>query len=115
MAELIDESAHVSLTQAAAARVRWIAERQGKLPRLRLAVEGGGCSGFTYRYGLADDVEADDSVTSTDGVELVVDAMSLDLLRGSRIDYVESLGGASFQVTNPNAASGCGCGASFAV
>lgn len=105
----------VTLSPAAAARVRAIAERQGKPPRLRLAVDGGGCSGFTYRFGLADAAEPDDSVTETEGAELVVDAVSLDLLRGSVIDFVESLGGASFQVTNPNASAGCGCGASFAV
>jgi iron-sulfur cluster assembly accessory protein len=105
----------VSLTPAAACRVRAIAERQKVAPRLRLAVEGGGCSGFTYRFALADTLEPDDSVTDTDGAELVVDSISLDLLRGSEVDYVESLGGASFQVRNPNAASGCGCGSSFAI
>jgi iron-sulfur cluster insertion protein len=105
----------VSLTPAAARRVLAIAERQGAAPRLRLAVEGGGCSGFTYRFALADTLDADDSLTGTDGAELVVDAVSLDLLRGSEVDYVESLGGASFQVRNPNAASGCGCGSSFAI
>ena len=64
---------------------------------------------------MADGVDAADSVTATDGVELVVDDVSLDLLRGSAVDFVESLGGASFQVTNPNAAAGCGCGSSFAI
>lgn len=105
----------VTLTPAAARRVLAIAERQKAAPRLRLAVDGGGCSGFTYRFALADSIEADDSVTDTDGAALVVDAISLDLLRGSEVDFVESLGGASFQVRNPNAASGCGCGASFAI
>jgi iron-sulfur cluster assembly accessory protein len=105
----------ISLSPSAAARVLAIAARQNKPPRLRLAVDGGGCSGFTYRFALADTVETDDSVSATDGAELVVDAISLDLLRGSEVDYVESLGGASFQVRNPNAASGCGCGASFAI
>lgn len=105
----------VALTQAAAARVLAIAAKQGKPARLRLAVDGGGCSGFTYRFALADAAEADDHVAITDGAELLVDSISLDLLRGSRVDFVESLGGASFQVTNPNAASGCGCGASFSI
>lgn len=105
----------VSLTASAAARVRMIADKQGAPARLRLSVEGGGCSGFTYKFGMADAVEPDDSVTATDGVELLVDSISLDLLRGSAVDYVESLGGASFQVTNPNAAAGCGCGSSFAI
>lgn len=105
----------ISLTPAAARRVAQIAEKQGRSPTLRLSVEGGGCSGFQYRFGLADDVADDDFTTMTDDVKLVVDSVSLDLLRGSAVDFVESLGGASFQVTNPNAAAGCGCGASFAI
>lgn len=105
----------VTLSESAAARVAWIAARQGKPAILRLSVEGGGCSGFQYRYGLADAVEADDIVTAQGDVRLVVDPVSLELIEGSQIDYVESLGGSAFQVTNPQAASGCGCGASFAV
>ena len=105
----------VALTESAAARVAVIATKLGKPAILRLAVEGGGCSGFQYRFGLSDSVEADDSVTEQDGVQLVVDNFSLDLIEGSAVDYVESLGGAAFKVTNPNAASGCGCGASFSV
>lgn len=105
----------IALTSAAAARIAAIARRQGKPAILRLSVEGGGCAGFQYRFGLADQVEAEDQTTIQDGVTLVVDETSLDLVRGSAVDYVESLGGASFQVTNPNAASGCGCGTSFSV
>lgn len=107
--------AQIDLTESAAARVAFIAQKQGKPAILRLSVEGGGCSGFQYRFGLADSVEAEDLVSETSGVKLVVDPMSLDLLDGSAVDYVESLGGAAFRVTNPNAASGCGCGASFSV
>ena len=105
----------VSLTPAAAARVAAIAGKQGKPAILRLSVEGGGCSGFQYKFDLADDAETDDSVSETDGVRLVVDPVSLDLIAGSTVDFVESLGGAAFKVDNPNAASGCGCGSSFAV
>ena len=105
----------VQLTQAAAARVAAIAVRQGKPAILRLGVDGGGCAGFQYRFGLADAVEPDDHVTARDGVTLVVDSISHDLLDGSAVDYVENLGGAAFRVTNPNAASGCGCGSSFSV
>lgn len=105
----------VTLTKSAAARIRAIAERQGKPARLRLSVEGGGCSGFSYVFGLADDVAGDDIVSERDGVQLVVDAVSLDLLNGAEVDYVESLGGSAFRVTNPNATAGCGCGSSFAV
>lgn len=107
--------ADVTLTQAAAARVAAIAERQGKPAILRLSVEGGGCSGFQYRFGLEDSIANDDSVARTDTATLVVDAMSLDLVRGCRVDFVETLGGTAFRVDNPNAASGCGCGSSFAV
>ncbi len=109
------QAADITLTPAAAKRVAAIAARQQKPAILRLAVEGGGCSGFQYRFGLADAPEADDLVTETDGVALVVDAISLDLVRGSAVDFVESLGGSAFQVTNPNAASGCGCGSSFSI
>ena len=105
----------ISLSPSAATRVATIARRQGKPPILRLAVDGGGCAGFTYRFGLADEVEAEDVISERDGVTLIVDPVSIDLLRGSVVDFVESLGGASFQVTNPNAASGCGCGTSFSI
>lgn len=105
----------ISLTPSAAARVAWIAQKQSKPAILRLAVEGGGCSGFQYRFGLADDVDSDDTTVETDGVKLVVDAMSLDLVRGAAVDYVEDLGGSAFKVTNPNAAAGCGCGSSFSI
>ena len=105
----------VDLTPSAAARVAAIAAKQGKPAILRLSVDGGGCSGFQYRFGLADAVAAEDLVSQTDGVTLVVDPISLDLVDGAAVDYVESLGGAAFRVTNPNAASGCGCGASFSV
>lgn len=105
----------IILTPNAAKRVAAIAEKQGKAAILRLAVEGGGCSGFQYRFGLADGIEADDIAVEEAGVTLVVDEVSLDLVRGSAVDFVESLGGSAFQVTNPNAASGCGCGSSFSV
>ena len=111
----MNRPSEVLLSPSAAARVAAIAQRQGKAPILRLAVEGGGCAGFSYRFGLADGVEAEDLSAERDGVTLVVDEMTHDLVKGGAVDYVESLGGASFQVTNPNAASGCGCGSSFSV
>ena len=106
---------HISLTESAARRVAWIAARQSKPAILRLAVDGGGCAGFTYKFDLADAAEDEDSVSETDGVKLVVDPMSLELVKGSAVDFVEDLGGAAFRVTNPNAQSGCGCGSSFSV
>ena len=105
----------IALTPAAAARVAAIAQRQNKPAVLRLSVDGGGCSGFQYKFGLADAPEESDTVAETDGVRLVVDDISLDLVRGCSVDYVESLGGAAFRVENPQAASGCGCGTSFAI
>jgi iron-sulfur cluster insertion protein len=105
----------VDLTDAAAARVAVIAGKQGKPAILRLSVDGGGCAGFQYRFGLAEVVEADDAVAEVNGVRLVVDPISLDLVRGSAVDFVENMGGAAFRVTNPNAASGCGCGTSFSI
>ena len=111
----MSDTQDIALTPSAAARVAAIAERQGKPAILRLSVDGGGCAGFQYRFGLADAVEGDDLSVVQGGVTLVVDEISLDLVRGSAVDFVESLGGASFQVTNPNAASGCGCGTSFSV
>ena len=107
--------AAIELTPAAATRVAAIAARQGKPAILRLSVDGGGCSGFQYRFGLADAVDAADAVAAVDGVTLVVDPVSLDLVQGARVDFVESLGGAAFRVDNPQAASGCGCGSSFAI
>ena len=105
----------ILLTDNAAKSVAAIALRQSKPAILRLAVDGGGCAGFTYKFELAEAAEDDDLVTENAGVKLVVDPMSLDLVRGSAVDFVEDLGGASFKVTNPNAASGCGCGSSFSV
>ena len=105
----------IILTESAARRVAWIAARQDKPAILRLAVDGGGCAGFTYTFELADEPQGDDAVAETDGVRLVVDPVSLDLVKGSAVDFVEDLGGAAFKVTNPNAQSGCGCGSSFSV
>ena len=105
---------HIQLTEAAARRVVAIAARQHRPPILRLSVDGGGCAGFTYKFELGEMAEGD-AVAETDGVQLIVDPVSLDLVQGSAVDFVEDLGGSAFKVTNPNAASGCGCGSSFSV
>jgi iron-sulfur cluster assembly accessory protein len=105
---------NLTLTPSAAKRVAMIAEKQAKPAVLRLAVDGGGCAGFSYRFALGEPEEGD-TVAETEGVRLVVDPVSLDLLDGSEIDYVEDLGGSAFKVKNPNAASGCGCGSSFGI
>ena len=111
---LASVTGHIQLTEAAATRVAAIAARQGKAPILRLSVDGGGCAGFSYKFELGELGEGD-SVAETGGVQLVVDPVSLDLVDGSAVDFVEELGGSAFRVTNPNAASGCGCGSSFSV
>ena len=105
----------LTLTEAAATRVGAIARKQVRPAILRLSVEGGGCSGFQYKFDLADAAEAEDAVSETGGVKLVIDPMSLELVEGSTVDFVESLGGAAFKVENPNAAAGCGCGSSFGI
>jgi len=82
---------------------------------LRIAVSGGGCSGFQYGLSFDDQRNEDDFVFERDGVAVIVDDVSLDLLTGAEVDFVEDLMGASFQIRNPNAASSCGCGNSFSV
>lgn len=109
------EAAAITLSPSAAARVAAIAQKQGKPAILRLSVEGGGCSGFQYKFGLAAAPEADDCVAETEGVQLVIDPVSLDLVSGCTVDYVESLGGSAFRVENPMATAGCGCGSSFSI
>jgi iron-sulfur cluster insertion protein len=111
----MSDAPDIDLSPAAAQRVAAIAAKQGKPAMLRLSVDGGGCAGFQYVFGLADAVAEDDVTAVRDGVTLVVDSISLDLVRGAMVDYVESLGGAAFKVENPQAASGCGCGSSFSI
>src|SRR3954447_26614251 len=87
----------ITLTENAAKRVAWIAARQHQPAILRLAVDGGGCAGFTYKFELAPEAESGDEVVETDGVRLVVDPVSLELVKGSAVDFVEDLGGAAFR------------------
>ena len=104
------------ITPRAAAQVAEIAVREGKPGGgLRLAVDAGGCSGFQYRFGIEDAPAADDLVIEGEAARVFVDPVSLDLLAGSELDWNEALIGAHFVVRNPQAASGCGCGASFAL
>lgn len=106
----------VHLTENAAKRINVLKAMDGKDGlMLRLAVSGGGCSGFSYDFSLDDQRHEDDHLFEDFGVTLVVDETSLDLLAGSTVDYVEELIGAAFSVKNPNASSTCGCGTSFAV
>ncbi|MDB5467914.1 MAG: HesB/YadR/YfhF family protein [Phenylobacterium sp.] len=105
----------VSLSPAAARRIRAIGQAEGREVMLRVAVEGGGCSGFQYQFDLVDASEPDDLKIERDGAAALVDVVSLALLKGSEIDFVDELAGAEFRVRNPNAKSSCGCGVSFSI
>ena len=108
-------SSDVTLSDRAARRIRAIGEAEGRPMMLRVAVEGGGCSGFQYQFDLVDSSEADDLRVERDGAAALVDAVSLALLKGSEIDFVDELAGAEFRIRNPNAKSSCGCGVSFSI
>ncbi|HEY8574562.1 iron-sulfur cluster insertion protein ErpA [Phenylobacterium sp.] len=105
----------VTLSERAAKRIRAIGEAEGRAVMLRVAVEGGGCSGFQYQFDLVEAAQADDLRIERDGAAALVDEMSLVLLKGSEIDFVDELAGAEFRVRNPNAKSSCGCGVSFSI
>ena len=106
----------VELTSSAAARVATLAENEGN-PNLMLRVQilGGGCSGFQYDIGFADQQNADDQVFETDGVKMLIDETSLPFLEGAKVDFVQELIGSTFRIDNPNASSACGCGSSFSL
>lgn len=105
----------ISVSASAAKRINAIVADEPTNKILRVSVEGGGCSGFQYRFDLVDAQEDDDLVIERDGATVVVDAMSQPFLEGAEIDYVQELIGASFKINNPNATASCGCGTSFAV
>ncbi len=105
----------ITLSSAAARRINAIAMAEGRPLMLRVAVDGGGCSGFQYRFDLVDAAEDDDLKVERDGAAAVVDSVSLDLLVGSEIDFADELAAAEFRVRNPNAKSSCGCGVSFSI
>jgi iron-sulfur cluster assembly accessory protein len=108
-------TADLSLSPAAAQRLHAISAAEGRPVMLRVAVEGGGCSGFQYQFDLVDAAQPDDLRVERDGAAALVDEMSLVLLKGSEIDFVDELAGAEFRVRNPNARSSCGCGVSFSI
>jgi len=105
----------LTLSENAARRIKAIASSEGRPLMLRVAVDGGGCSGFQYRFDLVDTVEDDDLKVERDDAVALVDVVSLVLLKGSEIDFVDELAGAEFRVRNPNAKSSCGCGVSFSI
>lgn len=105
----------LTLSPAAAKRIQAIGAKEGRPVMLRVAVEGGGCSGFQYLFDLVDQVQPDDLKVERDGAAALVDVVSLALLKGSEIDFVDELAGAEFRIRNPNAKSSCGCGVSFSI
>jgi iron-sulfur cluster assembly accessory protein len=102
-------------TDAAKKRVAEILRAEPEGSWLRISVNGGGCSGFQYSFDIAPQTEPDDLILARDEARIAVDAVALDFLKGSRIDFVDDLMGSSFRVDNPNAVAACGCGSSFAV
>jgi len=110
------EERQIVVTESAARRIAMLrAQEQVENAFLRIAVSGGGCSGFQYGFTFDDQRNEDDFLFERDGVAVVVDDVSLGLLNGAEVDFVEDLMGASFQIRNPNAASSCGCGNSFSI
>lgn len=112
----MSEASQIVLSASAARRVAQLIAQEGRPDlKFRLAVSGGGCSGFQYAFEFDDKVNPDDLVVERDGVQLLVDEASREFLGGAEVDYVENLLGSSFQVKNPNATASCGCGTSFSV
>jgi iron-sulfur cluster assembly accessory protein len=105
----------LSLSSSAAKRILALSAAEGRPLILRVAVEAGGCSGFQYQFDLIDASDDDDLKIERDGAAAVVDVISLALLKGSEIDFVDELAGAEFRIRNPNAKSSCGCGVSFSI
>ena len=105
----------VTLSASAATQINAIMAKSGEGPFLRVSVEGGGCSGFSYKFGFDDAAKADDLVLERDGARVLIDEISLEFLAGSEIDYARELIGAAFKITNPNAVANCGCGTSFSI
>ncbi|MEM9206866.1 MAG: iron-sulfur cluster assembly accessory protein [Pseudomonadota bacterium] len=107
--------ANIGISTAAAKRIAKILSSQAGMSALRVSVEGGGCSGFSYKFDLVPDGGNDDHVIEEDGAKVVIDPVSIMYMDGSTIDFVDSLIGQSFQISNPNATAACGCGTSFSV
>lgn len=114
-AETIANAAPLAVTERAARRIVEIAAKEPKRKLFRVSVEGGGCSGFQYKFEMADAANSDDLVIERAGATVLVDETSMIYLTGSSLDYVDDLMGAFFRVANPNAQSSCGCGTSFSI
>jgi iron-sulfur cluster assembly accessory protein len=105
----------VIVTERAAVRIKQIVAAEAQAKMLRISVEGGGCSGFSYKFDLVQQAEADDIVIERSGATVLIDPVSVPYMLGSELDFVDDLIGASFKVKNPNATASCGCGTSFSL
>ncbi|MEO9970434.1 MAG: iron-sulfur cluster insertion protein ErpA [Hyphomonadaceae bacterium] len=105
----------ITLTQNAAQRINAILAKQADATMLRVSVDGGGCSGFSYKFDFEKTANADDLIVELDGAKVAIDEMSLEFLDGSEIDFSTDLIGAAFKINNPNATASCGCGTSFSI
>ncbi|ASS53186.1 iron-sulfur cluster insertion protein ErpA [Rhizobium leguminosarum] len=105
----------VTLSDAAAKRIAAIVGAEAGKSALRVSVEGGGCSGFSYKFDLADRADDDDIIVEKNDAKVLIDSLSLVYMAGSEIDFVDNLLGQSFQIKNPNAVASCGCGTSFSI
>jgi len=105
----------ISVSDAAAKRIVKILQKQADKSALRISVEGGGCSGFSYKFDLVSDTNDDDLIIEKDGAKVLIDSISVPYIDGSVIDFIDDLMGQSFQINNPHVTSSCGCGVSFAI
>ncbi|MBA1349085.1 iron-sulfur cluster insertion protein ErpA [Rhizobium sp. WYCCWR 11146] len=105
----------VTLSDAAAKRIAAIVGAEAGKSALRVSVEGGGCSGFSYKFDLAESADDDDIIVEKNDAKVLIDSLSLVYMAGSEIDFVDNLLGQSFQIKNPNAVASCGCGTSFSI
>jgi len=111
----VSEKAPISVSERAAEKIAAILSREPAGAMLRVAVEGGGCSGFQYQFDIVTSREADDLVLDADGYDVLIDSVSAEYMAGSEIDFSNELIGAAFKINNPNAAASCGCGTSFSL
>ena len=111
----MDNQSGIVVTTNAADRIAAILKNEPHGTMLRISVSGGGCSGFQYNYDLVKDLGDDDHVAEKAGIKVLVDSVSLMYMAGAELDFVDDLIGQSFQINNPNAVAGCGCGTSFSV
>ncbi|MEM9619184.1 MAG: iron-sulfur cluster insertion protein ErpA [Pseudomonadota bacterium] len=111
----VTEATPVTVSDRAATKIAAILAKEPKGAKLRVAVEGGGCSGFQYKFDIVDARDEDDLVLNANGYEVLIDSVSVEYLSGSVIDFSDELIGAAFKINNPNATANCGCGTSFSL